>query len=71
MSKHLHVDSDVIHKIASSTHKFSHLQWKMIAYEITISSKIEGLTYVTKDDLSSRISIPSAFKAYKNYIFNS
>lgn len=70
VSEYLNVDLNDITQITSSKHKFSHLQWNMCAYEVTLSNKIMGYQYVSKDELASRISIPSAFKAYKNHIFD-
>lgn len=59
-----------IKKLPDAKHIFTHLEWHMHAYEITVEQieSIEKEDYMLFDrtDLSSK-AIPSAFKKYKDY----
>lgn len=59
-----------IKKLPDAKHIFTHLEWHMYAYEITVEQieSIEKENYMLFDrtDLSSK-AIPSAFKKYKDY----
>lgn len=59
-----------IKKLPDAKHIFTHLEWHMHAYEITVEQieSIEKEDYMLfdKTDLSSK-AIPSAFKKYKDY----
>ena len=59
-----------IKKLPDAKHIFTHLEWHMHAYEITVEQieSIEKENYMLFDrtDLSSK-AIPSAFKKYKDY----
>ncbi|QMS84606.1 A/G-specific adenine glycosylase [Candidatus Xianfuyuplasma coldseepsis] len=56
-----------VKKLKSSTHIFSHLEWHMTGYHVTLSEQIEGL-FVTRKEMEETYSIPTAFKAFKSYI---
>lgn len=56
-----------VKKLRSSKHIFSHLEWHMTGYHVTLDTKIEGL-FVTPEEIAKTYSIPTAFKAYKSYI---
>ncbi len=57
-----------IQPIASSKHIFSHREWYMQGYYIELSKPIDSFLFVTKEDMESNYSIPTAFKTYKQYI---
>lgn len=57
-----------IKKLRNSVHKFSHLKWDMVAYEITVKEKMKEYIFVSDEEIENNYSIPSAFKAYKEYI---
>lgn len=56
-----------VKKLPASKHIFSHLEWHMIAYHITLERPIDGL-FVSREEIQNKYSIPTAFKAYKNII---
>ena len=45
-------------------HIFTHKEWHMIAYRITLSAKGGGLSFATRDELQGVYALPSAFRAY-------
>ncbi len=57
-----------IKRLENSKHKFSHLSWNMIAYKALLSEKIDSYIYASKEEINNTISIPSAFKVYKELI---
>jgi len=60
-----------ITKLEDSKHIFTHLEWHMAAYEITVSEMIKAndksYTAVKRKDMRN-YAIPSAFETYKKYI---
>ena len=56
--------------LPSSKHVFSHVEWHMTAYEVTIENvdevPMENAVLLTKKELQ-RFAVPSAFHAYKDY----
>lgn len=66
--KKLHIDASIIKKLQKSTHKFSHLKWDIIAYEISIKNVVDGYNFVTLKDLLHKYSLPSAFKIYREHL---
>lgn len=57
-----------INEIGASKHIFSHIIWYMKGYEIILKKPIEKYVWVTKDDLKTKYSLPTAFSYYTNYI---
>jgi len=55
-------------KLIESKHIFTHIIWKIKANLVTLNYQIEGLTYVSKEELINDFSIPTAFKTYKELI---
>ncbi|MBQ8408084.1 MAG: A/G-specific adenine glycosylase [Clostridia bacterium] len=60
-----------IERIEDSKHIFTHIEWQMIAYEVTVTAEFDGfcpnrgLMIVENVALRSDYAIPSAFAAYK------
>lgn len=59
-----------IQKLKNSKHKFSHLEWDMIGYLVTLEDKDPRYDFVETTEIVSKYSIPSAFKEYRNHIIN-
>ncbi len=58
-----------IEKIGEATHLFSHIEWDMLGYAIWLEEPIEGITWVTKEELKKQYALPSAFTFFKNWFF--
>ena len=67
-SHHMLVES--IHPIGKSKHIFTHKQWNMIGYFVTVSelNEHDGYLSVSLNDLTSVYPLPSAFKPYTDFI---
>lgn len=57
-----------VKQLDSSSHIFSHIEWRMVGYEIMVDEEDSSYKWITIDDLLSKIAIPSAFRTYLNYI---
>ena len=63
-----------IQKLEDAKHIFTHIEWHMIAYDVTVTPEFDGLDgvdgifLVTNDDLHANYAIPSAFSAYTKYL---
>lgn len=55
-------------EIGESKHIFSHIIWYMKGIQIILNDQIENYIWVTKEELETNYSIPSAFSYYLNYI---
>ena len=61
-------------RLEDSKHIFSHVEWHMIAYEVTVTAEFDGfhpqdgMMLVENGDLRARYAIPSAFAAYKELL---
>ena len=68
----LGLDPLYIEEMPSSRHIFSHIEWRMEAYRIRVSSlekaKDKDLIFADKEQTGKRYAIPSAFGAYARYI---
>ncbi len=62
------------HRMEDAKHIFTHIEWHMIAYDVTVTPEFDGLSgkdgvfLVSNDDLHARYAIPSAFSAYTKYL---
>ena len=60
-----------IERIEDSKHIFTHIEWHMIAYEVTVTAEFDGfradgeMMLVDNATLREQYAIPSAFAAYK------
>lgn len=43
-------------------HIFTHIQWDMLVYQMSVETPAAGLTWVKSDDLTQKIALPTAFK---------
>ncbi len=63
-----------IERIEDAKHIFTHIEWHMIAYAVTVtpefdgSTGADGLLLVQNEDLHAHYAIPSAFSAYTKYL---
>ncbi|MBE6590354.1 MAG: A/G-specific adenine glycosylase [Ruminococcaceae bacterium] len=63
-----------VRRIEDAKHIFSHIEWHMIAYDVTLSSDFDGLRgdgrYFLAENsaISEHYAIPSAFGAYTKYL---
>lgn len=68
----MHAKAETIDMLGSAKHIFSHIEWHMLGYRIcfdTIEQDfLEDFTAVTKEQIETEYSIPSAFAAYLSYI---
>ena len=57
--------------LSPATHIFTHLEWHMTGYAAYVKEErtANGLTWVTKEQLSKEIALPSAFRAYTEELF--
>lgn len=54
--------------ISSSKHIFSHIEWTMQGYYIELSEPINDFLFMSKEEIDTNYSIPTAFKTYKQWI---
>lgn len=63
-----------ISRIEDAKHIFTHVEWHMIAYSVTVSADFDGLRengklfLVPNEEIHARYAIPSAFGAYIKYL---
>ncbi len=63
-----------IERMEDAKHIFTHIEWHMIAYAVTVtpefdgSTGADGLQLVQNEELHDRYAIPSAFSAYIKYL---
>ncbi len=50
-----------IDSLAPHQHVYSHLIWQMIGYHIVVNQPVEGMTFVSMDDVLTIYAIPNAF----------
>lgn len=53
--------------VGEATHIFTHLEWHMRGYAVELQSPIEGMLFVSPEELSSTYALPSAFHFFKKY----
>ena len=70
--KELGLDPLYIEKLPPAKHIFSHIEWRMQAYRIKVSSlkttQDKELIFASKEQSGKQYAIPSAFGAYAKYI---
>jgi len=57
-------DCTAIHKEVPSKHIFTHIEWHMNCYTVTLSRKINGYTWKTPSEILDKYAVPTAFRAY-------
>ena len=70
--KSMNLEALHIETLPAAKHIFSHIEWRMTAYRIRVSSLEENrqknLLFVSKKQSDDQYAIPSAFSAYTKYI---
>ena len=70
--KELGLDPLYIEELPPAKHIFSHIEWRMQAYRIKVSSlkttQDKELIFVSKEQSGKQYAIPPAFGAYAKYI---
>ena len=68
--KEQHIQIQNIHSIGENKHIFTHKQWNMSGYFVTVSEicEFDGYTAVSLSELTSLYPLPSAFKLYTDFI---
>lgn len=54
--------------LGEATHIFTHLEWRMTGYLVTLEKEIDGLIFATREALSAVYALPSAFRFFKKAI---
>ena len=57
-----------VEKLGSAKHIFTHLEWDMIGYRVTLSQEKEGFSWVTASEIKEAFAIPTAFSHYRKRI---
>lgn len=60
-----------IDALPDSTHIFTHIEWLMKGYEITISDPSDQYIWMTVEEVLHQKAIPSAYRCYTNHLKNS
>ena len=55
-------------EVGAATHIFTHLEWHMAGYLVSLKAPIEGLIFASPDALSEEYALPSAFRYFKKFI---
>ena len=58
--------------LGNARHIFSHIEWHMSGYELTVYSKelFSDVEWFTAEEIKNRLSVPTAFSAYIDYIIS-
>lgn len=59
-----------LRRLPDAVHIFTHREWQMIGYEITLSDPIAPYTFKTADEIKTDIAIASAFRPYLRHMFS-
>ena len=54
-----------------TSHIFTHIKWEMHCYHIKLSAPVDFLTWISREEMDKKYSIPSAFRKVKNSACNS
>ena len=54
--------------IGDAVHVFTHLEWHMSGYLVSLSEAVEGLIFASPAALSEAYALPSAFRYFKGFI---
>ncbi len=57
-------------EIGEAVHIFTHREWHMRGYLVSLDAPIENMIFATREELSSVYALPSAFRYFKRYIEN-
>lgn len=56
--------------IGRAEHIFTHIEWKMVGYELRLKDEMPQFHWVSIAELLEEIAIPSAFRFYLKYLMN-
>ncbi len=62
------IDFSSVYEIGEAKHVFSHKIWYMKGFLVELEEPLENFLWVTKEELQSKYSIPSAFSYFYDYI---
>ena len=72
LMKELGAEPLYIEELPDARHIFSHIEWRMKAYRIRVSSleqtHVPGILFADKKESERNYAIPSAFGAYEKYM---
>lgn len=57
-----------VRRVLSARHVFTHLEWEMQGYLVELPQPPAGYQWVTREELEERISLPSAFRAFRRFL---
>ena len=71
MIREMNLDPLYIEPLPDAKHIFSHIEWRMTAYRVRVSSLEDNnranLLFVSRKQSDRQYAIPSAFSAYTRY----
>lgn len=59
-----------IRPLPDSTHIFTHIEWHMCGFEVSVGAESDGFTWASIDEVLREKAIPSAFRCYTDYLRN-
>lgn len=57
-----------VRRLLAARHVFTHLEWEMQGYLVELPRPSAGYEWVTRQELEERISLPSAFRAFRRFL---
>ncbi len=57
-----------VRRILSARHVFTHLEWEMQGYLVELEQPAAGFEWVAREELETRVSLPSAFRAFRRFL---
>ena len=66
--KKMGVEFSFVEPIGEAKHIFSHIEWQMTGFKVSVKKEISGFTWVTKEELRKKYSVPSAFSYFHKKI---
>ncbi len=58
-----------LRELQAAKHIFTHVEWQMTGWAAEAREPVPGFTWVTGEELNSEIALPSAFRAYREDIW--
>ena len=57
-----------VSRLSDSIHVFTHIEWKMIGYEVVVSKQTPSFHWFSIDEILQSVAIPSAYRCYTQFI---
>ena len=57
-----------IHPCGNSRHIFTHVEWIMTGYRLSIKERLPGYIWKTPEEIAAEYSLPTAFRYYQNQL---